>query len=152
MIANTERRCEIDRRTYSMTTLAKCALSPRRMHGRRSGDRRHAVLDRFDSGIFFLAIALMVLSVLDSIFTLIIISRGGSEANPFMDSLLQHSVWAFVGFKMLLTGVPAIVLAATGNLKLFGRYRAKSVLAALVGVYLGLMGYHALLLYQSSIY
>lgn len=150
MIAQTERRGGTDRRIYSIYTLKNCALAPRRMHGRRALDRKYPVLDRFDSGVFFLAITLMILSIMDSVFTLIIISRGGSEANPFMDMLLQQSVWAFVGFKMALTGIPAIVLAATGNLKVFGRYRARSVLAALVGVYLGLMVYHGFLLHVSS--
>lgn len=150
MIAQTEKRGGNDRRMYSMHTLKNCALAPRRMQGRRTLDRKYPILDRFDSGVFCLAIALMILSVMDSVFTLIIISRGGSEANPFMDMLLQHSVWTFVGFKMFLTGIPAIVLAATGNLKVFGRYRARSVLAALVGVYLGLMMYHGFLLHVSS--
>ncbi len=151
MIAQIEKRDGPDRRTYTMHTLKNCALAPRRMHGRRTLDRKFPVLDRFDSGVIVLAVALMILSILDSVFTLMIISRGGSEANPFMDMLLQYSVWAFVGFKMLLTGIPAIVLTATGNLKLFGRYRARSVLAALVGLYLGLMGYHWYLLHLSSL-
>ncbi len=121
------------------------------MHGRRTQDRRYPVLDHFDSGVVTLAVALMILSVLDCIFTLAIISRGGSEANPFMDMLLQQSIWLFAGFKMLLTGLPAIALVATGNILLFGRYRARSILAALVGVYIALMFYHFYLLWLSSL-
>lgn len=116
------------------------------MRGRRSVDRRYAVLDRFDSGVVTLAILLMVLSVMDSVFTLTLISRGGTEVNPFMNAILQHSVWAFTGVKMLLTGIPAIVLVATGNLMLFKRWRARSVLAALTGLYLGLICYELALL------
>lgn len=108
------------------------------------------MLDRFDSGVVTLAVVLMLLSVLDCIFTLTIISRGGSEANPFMDVLLQQSVWLFAAFKMTLTGIPAIVLAATGNMLFFGRYRARSILAAFVGVYLALMCYHGYLLWIST--
>lgn len=108
------------------------------------------MLDRFDSGIMTLVILLMILSIMDAVFTLIIISRGGSEANPFMDVLLQHSVWAFTGFKMMLTSIPAVFLVATHNLLLLGRYRAGSILAAMVGLYLGLIGYHLFLLYVSA--
>lgn len=104
------------------------------------------MLDRFDSGMMLLAVLLMVLSIMDSVFTLTLISRGGSEVNPFMNALLQHSIWAFTGFKMLLTGIPAIILVATGNLLLFNRWRARSVLAALVGLYLGLIVYELALL------
>lgn len=141
-----ERRVGVDRRDYTVGTLVRCIASPRRMHGRRATDRRHAVLDRFDSGMMLLAVLLMVLSIMDSVFTLTLISRGGSEVNPFMNALLQHSVWAFTGFKMLLTGIPAIILVATGNLLLFNRWRARSVLAALVGLYLGLIVYELALL------
>lgn len=141
-----ERRKGLDRREYTLGTLVRCTVSPRRMAGRRVSDRRYAMLDRFDSGVVTLAIALVVLSVMDSVFTLTLISRGGSEVNPFMNALLQHSVWAFAGFKMLLTALPAIILAATGNLLLFNRWRARSVLAALVGLYLGLIVYELVLL------
>lgn len=145
-----ERRSEVDRRDYSLNTLKSCVVAPRRMHGRRRGDRRYAMLDQFDSGVVTLAIALMILSVMDAVFTLTLISRGGSEVNPLMNALLQHSVWAFTGFKMLLTAIPAIILVATGNMLLFRKYRARSVLAALVGIYLGLMVYHVALLSISS--
>jgi len=129
-----------------MGTLWQCLSSPRRMRGRRSSDRRYAVLDRFDSGVVALAVLLMVFSVMDSVFTLTLISRGGTEVNPFMNALLQHSVWLFTAVKMALTAVPAIILVATGNVLLFNRWRARSILAALTGLYLGLICYELALL------
>lgn len=141
-----ERRLRPERRTYTVGTLMACALSPRRMKGRRLPDRRFAMLDRFDSGMVMLAVVLMLLSITDSVFTLTLIARGGTEVNPIMNALLQHSVWAFTAVKMLLTGIPAIVLVAAGNLLLFNRWRARSVLAALVGVYMGLIVYELVLL------
>ena len=95
MNAQTERRAGIDRRDYSLSTLKMCTVAPRRMQGRRSADRKYAVLDRFDSGIVTLAILLMILSIMDSVFTLTLLSRGGSEVNPVMNALLHHSVWGF---------------------------------------------------------
>ena len=141
-----ERRLRSERRAYTVGTLVSCAVAPRRMVGRRQGDRRFAMLDRFDSGIVMLAVILMLLSITDSIFTLTLISRGGTEVNPFMNALLHHSVWAFTAVKMLLTGIPAIVLVAAGNLLVFKRWRARSVLAALVGLYFGLIVYELVLL------
>ena len=141
-----ERRQVQDRRAYSMGTLMQCFSAPRRMTGRRTTDRRYPMLDRFDSGVVALAILLMCLSIADSMFTLTLISRGGTEVNPFMNALLQHSVWAFTAVKMLLTAVPATILVATGNLLLFNRWRARSILAALVGLYLGLITYELVLL------
>ena len=120
------------------------------MHGRRLIDRRFAVLDKFDSGVVTLAIALVLLSITDSVFTLTLIARGGTEVNPVMNALLQHSVWAFSGFKMFLTATAAIILTATGNLKMFGHCRARSILGVFVGLYLGLIIYEIALLIQSS--
>ena len=141
-----DRRQSPDRRAYSMGTLKQCLTEPRRMHGRRAKDRQYPVLDRFDSGVVALAILLMCLSVADSVFTLTLISRGGTEVNPFMNALLQHSIWAFTAVKMLLTAIPATILVATGNILLFKRWRARSILAALVGLYLGLIVYELALL------
>lgn len=135
------RRENGERRNYSLRTLSQCLFSPRRFNGRRASDRRFPVLDRFDGGMAFLAIGLMILSVLDSVFTLTLIANGGSEVNPFMNWLLQHSLIAFVGVKMLLTAIPAIMLVATGNLLVFGRIRARSLLAAALGMYCGLIVY-----------
>ena len=136
-----ERREQADRRTYSMKTLYQCLLSPRRFNGRRRADRRFPVLDRFESGMAFLAIGLMILSIMDSVFTLTLIAHGGTEVNPFMNWLLQISIAAFVGVKMLLTAVPAVLLVATANLKVFGKFRARSILAAALGMYCGLIIY-----------
>lgn len=136
-----ERREQDERRAYSVRTLSTCLTSPRRFNGRRSADRRFPVMDRFDSGMAFLAIGLMILSIMDSVFTLTLISHGGTEVNPFMNWLLQLSVSAFVGVKMLLTAIPALMLVATGNLLIFGRFRARSVLAAALGMYCGLIIY-----------
>lgn len=130
-----------ERREYSMRTLSQCLLSPRRFNGRRSADRRFPVLDRFESGLAFLAIGLMILSVMDSVFTLTLISHGGTEVNPFMNWLLQQSIFAFVGVKMLLTAIPAVMLVATGNVLVFGRFRARTILAAALGMYCGLIVY-----------
>lgn len=139
-----------DRRVYSLKTLKHQALAPRRNAGRRTEDRRFPVLDRFEPGLFTLAMCLLCLSILDSIFTLTLISHGGTEENPFMNAMLEISVWAFAGVKMLLTAVPAVLLVATANLKFFGLFRARTILGAAVGLYAGLIVYEIALL--STIY
>lgn len=118
------------------------------MQGRRREDRRHAVIDRVEPAVGILAIALMVMSVLDSVFTLTLIANGGRELNPVMDAFLQHSVPLFTATKMFMTAVPAIILVATANLLVFGKIRARSFLAAAVGLYSGLMIYELMLLSQ----
>ena len=141
-----ERRESAERRTCSLQTLRQCISAPRRTKGRRTTDRRYPIVDHFDSGILLLAILLMGLSIADSIFTLTLISRGGSELNPIMNWFLGHSVWAFIIVKMILTGIPAVLLVATGNVLLYKRWRARSILGAMVGLYAGLIVYELSLL------
>ncbi|MBX2836927.1 MAG: hypothetical protein KTR35_08725 [Gammaproteobacteria bacterium] len=136
-----ERRNQPDRRTYSLTSMKHQLLAPQRMAGRRKADRTFPLLDRFEPSLLTFAMLLMVCSILDSIFTLTLIAHGGTEVNPFMNWALHQSVWLFAGLKMLLTGVAAIVLVATGNVKFFGLIRARSILAIAVGFYFGLLIY-----------
>ncbi|MFT4727748.1 MAG: hypothetical protein ACI9UN_002246 [Granulosicoccus sp.] len=146
-ISNIEnRRAMPERRHYDLQTLKQCLTNPRRVDPRRTLDRKYPVIDRLDNGAVALAIALMVLSVMDSIFTLTIISHGGSEMNPVMNALLEKSVTAFAIAKMLLTAIPALILVATANLMVLSRWRTRSLLAATVGLYAGLICYELLLL------
>ncbi len=140
------RMAESDRRVYSLTTFKHQVFSPRRNAGRRSEDRKFPVLDRFETGLFTLAMCLLCLSILDSMFTLTLIAHGGSEVNPFMNAMLQINLWAFMATKMFLTAVPAVLLVATANLKVFGIVRPRSVLATAVGLYAGLIVYELALL------
>ncbi|MFT7211821.1 MAG: hypothetical protein ACI9XK_002068 [Granulosicoccus sp.] len=135
-----------ERRHYDLQTLKQCLTNPRRMDPRRSPDRKYPIIDRLDNGAVALAVALMILSVMDSIFTLTIISHGGSEVNPFMNALLEKSVTAFTVMKMLLTAIPALILVATANIMFLNRWRARSLLATMVGLYAGLICYELLLL------
>lgn len=135
-----------ERRDYDFQTLKLSFVAPRRMSARRRPDRRYPVMDRMDSGAVTLAIMLMILSVMDSIFTLTIIAHGGTEVNPVMNVLLQKSVTAFTIVKMLLTALPAILLVATANIVILNRWRARSLLATMVGLYAGLICYELLLL------
>lgn len=135
------RRENEERRSYSLRTLSACLVSPRRFNGRRSADRRFPVMDKFESGVGFLAIGLMILSIMDSVFTLTLIANGGTEVNPFMNWLLQINVVAFVGVKMLFTGLAAVLLVAVNNVLVFKKFRARTLLGAAVGLYCGLIVY-----------
>ena len=146
MHTDSRRFAEPDRRRYTLTTLWRGAVAPRRMAGRRTEDRRFPVLDRHDAGVVTLALLLVCLSITDAVFTLTLLSWGGSELNPFMASLLEIGVGPFAAVKMALTAVPAVLLVATANVRLFGRVRARSILGAMVGLYAGLICYELLLL------
>jgi len=136
-----ERRTSSERRTFRIYSIWKALSAPRRFNGRRSSDRRFAILDRYDSGLCMMAVLLVLLSIADSVFTLTLIARGGSEVNPFMNYMLQQSIGLFMVVKMALTAIPAVVLVASNNLLVFNKIRARSLLAAMVGLYAGLIVY-----------
>ena len=140
------RRAANERRHYGLQTLKQTLTNPRRVNPRRKPDRVYPIMDRLDSGAVTLAIALMILSIMDSIFTLSILSQGGTEVNPVMNVLLNESILGFTIAKMLLTAIPALLLVATANVVIFKRWRIRSLLAAMVGLYMGLICYELLLL------
>ena len=140
-------RRQQQRRRYSCGTLTATFLNPRRATGRRKEDRRYPVLDTPDSSAVALAVILIVLSCLDAMFTLTLINAGGSELNPVMDFFLQKSVSLFLIAKLVLTAIPALVLVAAGNVVLFRAFRARTALAALVGIYFGVIVYELGLLF-----
>ncbi len=142
----TERRAKTERRKFTFSTLKQCTVAPRRFNGRRREDRRFAKHDCFESALGFLAMGMVVLSIMDSVFTLKLIELGGREVNPFMLLLMNHSIHTFVAVKMLLTAIPAVILVATANYTFFGAVRARSLLAAFVGLYGGLIVYELALL------
>ena len=95
-------------------------------------------------------VVLTLFSILDAVFTLTLLARGGSELNPIMNYFLGIGVAPFMVAKMLLTTIPAIVLIASSNLMLFNTLRARSVLGALIGMYAGLLMYEVGLLWMSA--
>ncbi len=84
-----------------------------------------------------LPLLLVVLSVLDALFTMICIQRGGSELNPFMRLALSYGPETFFTAKMILTVIPAIVLAS------LSRFRAANYGLYVVNlVYIGILFIH----------
>jgi hypothetical protein len=79
-------------------------------------------------------------SLLDALFTLLYIERGGVEANPLMALAINLGVRTFVGLKMGLTGVGTVLLALHQNFRLGLRG-----LYSIVLTYLVLLAYHGFL-------
>ena len=86
---------------------------------------------------YILPLLLVVLSVLDALFTMVCIQRGGSELNPFMRLALSYGPETFFTTKMILTVIPAIVLAY------LSRFRAANYGLYVVNViYIGILFIH----------
>ena len=84
-----------------------------------------------------LPLLLVVLSVLDALFTMICLQQGGSELNPFMRLALSYGPETFLTTKMILTVIPAIVLVS------LSRFRAANYGLYVVNlIYIGILFIH----------
>ena len=69
---------------------------------RRKDDQQKMVyFDRYSSALFFLLVSILGLNVLDSLFTIMLLDKKGSEANPIVRAVIDlHGdkfwIWKFV--------------------------------------------------------
>ncbi len=90
--------------------------------------------------VIWLVLFITVGSAFDALLTLLYISNGGSEANPYADLLMSYGDTAFVSLKMAITGAGAWVLAA------FQQFLTASIaLHGLSLMYVVILGLHAML-------
>ena len=105
-------------------------------------NRKAFIVLPFATGM--LPLLLVVFSILDALFTMICIQRGGSELNPFMRLALSYGPGTFFTAKMILTVIPAIVLAS------LSRFRAANYgLYAVNFVYVGILFIHLMHLFPA---
>src|SRR5512135_812221 len=107
---NSERRGSSERR--SPPTFPPQFSSQRRRHskGRRKTDRGGYV-DIYDRGSWALAAAVMGLSFLDAVLTVVQINRGVvREANPLMGEVLKWGgIYVFFSLKTAMTAFPLAI-------------------------------------------
>jgi hypothetical protein len=103
-VSDFKRRIGDDRRQEKTPLFSKYSLKGRRIALRREDDRlRLFVPDRHSSKTFAIILVIVMLSMLDAILTLELISRGASEINPIMAYYLNFGPLTFFWTKYLLT-------------------------------------------------
>ena len=142
-----ERRSGYDRRNLGIRTFVQGGLTPRRRAGRRQDDIDRFV-DWYEPHLFFLSIAILLLSVTDAFMTLTLISHGAYEANPLMHHLLQQDLRLFAAMKMAMTGAGLIVLVACARARVFRVIRVSSLMHWCLLAYAALIVYECWLLRQ----
>jgi hypothetical protein len=126
-----------DRRRQPTPMLSRFLLLGRRGAGRRDGERRFTYVDRPGVWIVLAFAAVLALSLFDAWFTLELLKRGATEANPIMRAALDLGDHAFVLIKTTITLVATGFLCLHKNWPL-GRF---CLCIALVG-YSALTVYH----------
>ena len=130
-----ERRVHADRREVRPSFFSRRAMVGRRASGRRMGEHQNLYVDRYLPGDLLLAVAILVLNVLDAWFTLVYLDRGGTEANPVAQFLMDQQ-W-FVFCKAVLVALCVIFLTVHKTFRF-----VRPALYGLFCFYLMLLGYH----------
>lgn len=118
--------------------------------GRRHGPRRVGEpgwVDHYDMRLVGMTIAVIALSGLDAVLTLNLLGTGLiREANPLMRFLIEHDVQIFVNLKTALTASGLLLMVVASHATIFGRLRVRTMLHAVLGLYVLLIGYELTLL------
>ena len=126
--------------------LMLAAFTSHSHYGRRREDRLGFLVQWHESRFLYLTLGVLILSALDAVLTLNILSLGGVEVNPVMDYLIHTDIQLFVGVKMALTGAALVVLVAQAQFRFLNRWRVEWLLRALLPAYLCLITYEVALI------
>lgn len=87
----------------------------RRRAARREGEREGTFVDVYGPGILGIVLLVVSLNIFDSFFTLVYLQRGGLEANPIVQLLLDQGMATFVLVKNLVIGFALCMLCLCKN-------------------------------------
>ncbi len=99
------------------------------------------MLDWHEPRILYVALAVLLLSCTDALFTLNLLMLGAQEANIVMESMLAHGVESFLAVKISLTAISIVVLVAAARRKFLGMFRVVRLLQVICLGYVALIGY-----------
>ena len=131
-----------DRRAVTFWTFLKGGFVPRRRGGRRAGEHEQPV-DFHEPYLLVLAVLMLMLSVADAFFTVMLLTNGAEETNPLLAFVLNEHPRLFAVVKMGLTGTGVVLLVAVARMRLLRLVRASVVLQLLVLAYAALVAYEA---------
>ena len=142
---HSERRGNPERRRSFFRALWHGNFARRRIGPRRGAERHAVVTDWFHPQWLALGITVLLLSVMDAMLTLTLISHGAREINPVMDPLVQGSGHGFAFWKMGLTAMGVVTLILLARLRVRGQAVGTVLYGAMV-VYVVLVTYELFLL------
>jgi hypothetical protein len=106
-----ERRSGVDRRKRSFNFLHRPFSQGRRRMLRRKTDRRRFFLfDYYSPKLFYAIVLVLMLSVVDALLTLWLVSEGAQELNPVMAYFLTYGPNIFLLSKYLMTAASVVIV------------------------------------------
>ena len=141
-----ERRSGDERRWRTLFAYLYGGHRPRRLNGRRESDLIYPFIDWHSPRVLALALGILALCVADGVLTVVLITNGATEENPFMALLVPHNLGLFAAVKLTLTAACLFVIVACSRMRLLRRIPGESVLYLLLAGYAVLIGYELNLL------
>jgi len=132
-----ERRRGPDRRQRPTPVFSRFTLHGRRHAFRRDTEGGNAYVDRYSPAMVVALVAIVALCVLDALFTLLYLQRGGSELNPIMAAAIEVGIVPFLLIKNGLTILGVLFLCLHKNFRL-----VKPLILGILLLYVLLLGYH----------
>jgi hypothetical protein len=136
-----DRRLHADRRSAPTQPFSRPVRQGRRRGGRRAGELENLYVDRYDRLDLGLALLLLLLNILDAVFTLETIEGDASlELNPVTRWLLEQGPIWFVASKALVVAVCLLFLTVHKTFRW-----VRGALHLLLALYAALFAYHLIL-------
>ncbi len=140
-LAPEDRRDSSDRRARPTPMLSRHALlGGRRQTSRREEERWGSFVDSHGYMLFLVVSLVLVMNVLDALFTVLFLSCGAEELNPLVAASLESGLWTFLTMKSLVIGVCVAFLTVTKNFRV-----SRVGLAVVFLAYSMLLGWHGYL-------
>ena len=138
-----ERRLHTDRRRQkSLAAFLYGNIRPRRRASRRTADDHRYIFDWHEPKLLYIALAIVLFSCTDALFTLNLLHIGATEANVAMDSLLSSGVQPFLWVKISTTIISVLALVFAAQRRFMGRFKVLRILQVIC------VGYGALIVYE----
>ncbi len=151
-LAPRERRDDSARRQRIWWSAIYGSFNPRRRSAtRRLDDSRFYALDWHAAHLLAVAIAILLLSVVDAFVTLLLLSGGADEVNPVMATVVYKSASVFTAIKMAMTGVCVVFMVFMARYRFLRLVPVEWVLYVILVAYVGLIAYEFRMLKALSI-
>ena len=143
---NIERRIAPERRLQTARALVTGGWHARRRNPRRGEPARPGSVDWHASHWFAAALIVLLLSMADTLLTLVLIQHGAIEINPLMEPFVIGSGPTFAFVKLALTATAVMILVVLTRVPTFGRLLAGPILVGAALLYTVLLSYELWLL------
>jgi len=138
-----DRRERLDRRREkSIHAFVYGNFRPRRRNSRRTADDHHFLFDWHEPHLLYVALAIVLLSCTDALFTLNLLNIGAIEVNLFMNDMIKIGIEQFLWVKISTTIASVLTLVFVAQRRFMGWFRVIRLL------HLICVGYVILIIYE----